>query len=302
MRDVVKSSAPARGGNVRRRRRKRNLSLYYLLIFIISALVLFILSRTVLFRINEFVITGNEKYSAAQILSAGNLSTGKNMYNINTDKVERKIMETLIYIENISVKRKLPDKMIITVEEAEPFACCRYEGSRYAVVSRSRRYLETEQASPRAELMQIYGLDLTGVSLGKQLESKDPNKISIVTDLLDAIEKNCPGKISYIDITDRTDIMLGYEGRIDVEFGSSLDYEYKLRYIKAIADELDPNITGRIIYHSASAGASFVTDEDLAAMEEDLKNRQELEQSIQNGMNPEQQDGEGGGNGGQNGE
>lgn len=109
MRDVVKSPQP-RGRNVRRRRRRRNLSLYYLMIFIISALVLFILSRTVLFRINEFVITGNEKYSSAQILSAGNLSTGKNMYNINTDKAERKIMETLIYIENISVKRKLPDQ------------------------------------------------------------------------------------------------------------------------------------------------------------------------------------------------
>ena len=239
MRDVVKSPQP-RGRNVRRRRRRRNLSLYYLMIFIISALVLFILSRTVLFRINEFVITGNEKYSSAQILSAGNLSTGKNMYNINTDKAERKIMETLIYIENISVKRKLPDKMIITVEEAEPFACCRYEGARYAVVSRSGRYLETEQASPRVELMQIYGLDLTGVGLGKQLESKDPNKISIVNDLLNSIEETCPGKISYIDITDRTDIMLGYEGRIDVEFGSSLDYEYKLRYIKAIADEARP--------------------------------------------------------------
>ena len=96
--------------------------------------------------------------------------------------------------------------------------------------------------------------------------------------------------------------MLGYEGRIDVEFGSSLDYEYKLRYIKAIADELDPAITGRIIYHSASAGASFVTDEDLAAMEEDLKNRKELEQSILDGMNPEQQDGEGGEGGENNGE
>lgn len=294
MRDVVKSSAPVRGGSVRRRRRKRNLSLYYLMIFIISALVLFILSRTVLFRINEFEITGNEKYSAAQILSAGNLATGKNMYNVNTDKTERRIMETLIYIENISVKRKLPDKMIITVEETEPFACCRYEGERYAVVSRSGRYLETEQASARTELLQIYGMDLTGVSLGKQLESKDPNKVNIVNDLLDAIEKNCPGKITYIDITDRTDIMLGYEGRIDVEFGSSLDYEYKLRYIKAIADELDPDITGRIIYHSASAGASFVTDEDLIAMEEDLKNRKELEEAIRNGLEPEPQNGEGG--------
>ncbi len=296
MRDVVKT-ASANGRNVRRRRRRRNLSLYYLMIFAISALVLFILSRTVLFRINEFEISGNKRYSAAQILGAGNLATGKNMYNINTDKTERRIMESLIYIENISVRRKLPDKMIITVEEAEPFACCRYEGARYAVISRSGRYLETEQASPKTELIQIYGLDLTGVGLGEQFASKDPNKISILFDLLNAIDKTCPGLISYIDITDRTDILLGYDSRIDVEFGSSLDYEYKLRYIKAIADKLDPGVTGRIIYHSASAGASFVTDEDLIAMEEEMQRRKELEQSIHSGAdadpeNTEPQDGE----------
>ncbi len=37
-------------------------------------------------------------------------------------------------------------------------------------------------------------------------------------------------------------------------------------------------------------------------MEEDLKNRKELEQSILDGMNPEQQDGEGGEGGENNGE
>lgn len=291
MKDVVKTSAPARGGAVRRRRRKRNLSLYYLLIFTVSALILFVLSRTVFFRINEYQVIGNSRYSAAQILTAGNLSTGKNMYNVNIGKTEQNIMDTLIYIENISLRRKLPDKMIITVEEAEPFACFRYEGARYAVVSRSGRYLETEQASPRNELLQVYGMDLTGVSLGKKLESKDANKINILNDLLDAIDETCPGRISYIDITDRTDIMLGYEGRIDVEFGSSLDYEYKLRYIKAIVDELDSGECGRIIYHSASAGASFITDEDLATMDEEMQRRRESEQSAQNDQ-PSDADGE----------
>ncbi len=291
MKEAVKASAP-HGGRTTRRRRKRNLSLYYLLIFAVSALILFVLSRTVFFRIDEYQVAGNNRYSAAQILSAGNLYTGRNMYNINIGKTEKNISDALIYIENITIRRKLPNKLIITVEEAEPFACCRYEDARYAVISRSGRYLETEQASPRTELLQIYGLDLTGVSLGNKLESKDPNKITIVNQLFDAIDETCPGKISYIDITDRTDIMLGYEQRIDVEFGSSLDYEYKLRYIKAIVDELDPDACGRIIYHSASAGASFITEEDYAAMEEDMQRRVELEQSNQDDTQQDTEDGQ----------
>lgn len=296
MRDVVKQppagSRPqtsgtngangAAGVRPKRRRRKRNLSLYYLMIFLICGFILFLLSRTLLFRVKEYVVTGNSRYTVEQILDAADLKVGKNMYNIDTDKVEQKIKDELIYIENVTVRRKLPDKMTITVEEAEPFACCQYEGSRYAVITRSGRYLETEQASPRAELLQIYGLDLVNVSLGEELESEDPNKLTIVMQLLDAMDEICPGKVSYIDITDRTDIMIGYAERIDIEFGSSLDYEYKLRYVSAIIENnLSDDETGRLIYHSAAAGVSFITNEDLQQMQEDLAQREEQQANQQ---------------------
>lgn len=285
MQDVVKTTSPNSGG--RRRRRRRNLSLYYLMIFMISAFILLVLSRTILFRINEYVVTGNQRYSKEQILSAAGLSTGKNMYGINTGRAEQRIKDALIYVENVSVKRSLPDKMIVTVEEALPFACCQYEGSRYAVISRNGRYLETEQASARTELLQVTGMELVNVAVGKSLESEDENKLRILMELFDAAEDICPGKISAIDMTDRTNIMLDYDKRILVEFGSSLDYEYKLRYISAIVeDSLEPDAEGRIIYHSAAAGASYITNEDYEAMQEDIKNRldQAQAQDEQNNM------------------
>lgn len=281
MKDVVKTQ-PRQTGNPRRRRRRKNLSLYYLMIFLISVFILYILSKTVLFNVNEYVVIGNERYSVAQILTAGNLSTGKSMYNIKTDKVEAHIRETLIYIEKISIKRSLPDKIIITVEEAEPFACLKYEDSRYAVISRSGRYLETEQASPRNELIQIYGMEPKDVSLGKSLESADPYKMTILTELLDTIDEVCPGSISYIDLTNRTDIVMGYSDIIDIEFGSSQDYEYKMKYIKAVIDKLDTNEPGRIIYHSKQAGVSFVTNEDLDAMEEEIRRHEKQQEINQN--------------------
>lgn len=267
------SKAPAR-----RRRRKRNLSLYYIMIFIIAVIILYILSRTVLFKVTEYVVTGNQRYSAAQILTAGNLSTGKSMYSINTEKAEDRIRETLIYVESISVRRSLPDKMVVTVEEAEPFACLQYENSRYAVISRSGRYLETEQPNAREELIQLYGLEPKDVALGKSLQSEDEYKLTILWELLDTIDEVCPGSISYINLTDRTDILMGYGERLDIEFGSSQDYEYKLKYIKAVIDELDVDKPGRLIYHSKQAGISFVTDDDLAIMEEEIRRRAEQQQ------------------------
>ncbi len=267
MKDVVKTSgsAPRQG---RPRRRRRNLSLYYLLMFLICAGIFFILSRTILFNIKEYTVTGNSIYSADQILNAGGLHEGRNMYGINLNKTAEKIKDKLIYLEDVTLRRKLPDKFIVEVTEAQAFACCEYEGSRYAVITKSGRYLETEQLGARAGLILVEGMDLKNVALGEDFESADETKKEIILDLFDAISRTCDGKITYIDISDRTNIMMRYENRIDIDFGSSLDYDYKLRYITAIIEEnLTPEDEGRIIYHSAAAGASFIRNEDAEQSE-----------------------------------
>ncbi len=273
MKDVVKTNVkkPAATRPGTKHRRRRNLSLYYLLIFIICVLVLFILSRTVLFNINEYVVSGNERYSAEEILEAGKLKIGRNMYNLNIDNAEARIKDELIYIEEVELLRKLPDKLIVNITEAVAYACCEYDNGRYCVISRGGRYLETEQLSIRENLILIDGMELTGVALGEDFESKDENKELIILELLKTIDEICPNKITYIDITDRTNIKMVYDGRIDIEFGSSLDYEYKLRYIITIIEEnLDETTEGTLIYHSAQAGASFISKDDLAKMEEEL--------------------------------
>ena len=265
MKDVVKSSGnPAPQG--RPRRRRRNLSLYYLMLFLICAGIFLVLSRTVLFNIKEYTVIGNSIYSADQILNAGGLHEGRNMYGINLDRTAEKIKDKLIYLESVTLRRKLPDKFIVEVTEAQAFACCEYEGSRYAVITKNGRYLETEQLGARAGLILVTGMQLKNVALGEDFESEDETKKEIILDLFEAISETCDGKITSIDITDRTNITMRYDDRIDIDFGSSLDYEYKLRYITAIIEEnLSPEDEGEIIYHSAAAGASFIKKEDLEA-------------------------------------
>ncbi len=275
MKDVVKTNVkrPAATRPGTKHRRRRNMSLYYLLMLIICVLVLFILSRTVLFNINEYTVNGTlQRYTAEQILEAGNLKVGKNMYNLDLDKTEAKIKKTLIYVEEVELLRKLPDRLIVNVTEAVPFACCEYDNGRYCIISRGGRYLETEQLAKREGLILVTGMELTGVALGNEFKSKDDSKELILLQFLDVIDELCAGKINYIDITDRTNIKMGYDGRIDIEFGSSLDYEYKFKYITTIIEEnLKETDTGKLIYHSAQAGASFISTQDLERLENDMQ-------------------------------
>ncbi len=271
MKDVVKVSKPASGSG-RPRRRRRNMSLYYLMLVAVCVVIFLILSRTILFNIDEYIVSGNSIYSVDQILSAGGLRYGKNMYGINLDRTADRIKNNLIYIEDVKLSRKLPDKFIIEVSEATAYACCEYEGSRYAIITRSGRYLETEQLGARAGLIQITGMELKNVALGEDFESADEAKKTIILSLLDSIDEICPGKITAIDMTDRTNIIMTYDDRITVDFGSSLDYEYKLKYIHALIEEnLEPEAEGTVIYHSSAAGASFIRKEDIELAEQERK-------------------------------
>ena len=176
MKDVVKTPNPGGNHTRPRARRRRNLSLYYLMIFTVCVIIFLILARTVLFNISEYVVEGNSIYTADAILAAGGLHEGRNMYGINLEKTEKKIKDKLVYIEDIKLRRKLPDKFLVTVTEARAFACCEYEGNRYAVITKSGRYLETEQLGPRAGLIQIKGMELTGVAIAADFVSQDETK------------------------------------------------------------------------------------------------------------------------------
>lgn len=278
MKDVVKTPNPGGNHTRPRARRRRNLSLYYLMIFTVCVIIFLILARTVLFNISEYVVEGNSIYTADAILAAGGLHEGRNMYGINLEKTEKKIKDKLVYIEDIKLRRKLPDKFLVTVTEARAFACCEYEGNRYAVITKSGRYLETEQLGPRAGLIQIKGMELTGVAIAADFVSQDETKRDIILDLMEAISEICDGKITEIDITDRTNITMKYEDRIDIDFGSSLDYEYKLRYISTIIeDSLEPDEEGTIVYHSSAAGASFIKKEDMELDEAEREARKNAE-------------------------
>ncbi|MCC8195729.1 MAG: FtsQ-type POTRA domain-containing protein [Ruminococcus sp.] len=268
MQDVVKTNP--QGQRRRRRRRRGNMSLYYLMLFVATVIILYVLSRTVFFKAENYEISGNSRYTEYEILSAAGLSDSENLYNIDLSATEAKIKKTLIYIDDVAVSRQLPGTIVIEITEAEEFACCQYEGNRYAVISRNGRLLQTEQAEPDEELLQIYGLDLIDVSLGDEFTSSDENKKSIIMNLLDVIDDICPGKIDYIDITDRTDITMSYDnGRITIDFGSSLDYEYKMRYLITIIEaNLDADASGELIYISSSSGVSFIPDEGLEELEQ----------------------------------
>ena len=113
-----------RRGSARRRRRGGSGFLYKLLsvLLICGCLVAAI---TLFFRVDTVVITGEKRYTEAEIREVSGVKGGDNLFLLNKYQVIRNIAEALPYVEleETRVQRKLPDTLLIEIKECgDPLA------------------------------------------------------------------------------------------------------------------------------------------------------------------------------------
>ena len=236
--------------------RMRNLyigSIFFVLAIILIACLVFF------FNIETIKIEGVTLYGDEQIQIVGGVQSGQNLIRLDTDIVEERLKNNLVYIEDVKVQQKLPSTLVITCTEAEKAVDIEDNGS-YYIVSSSGRVLE-QSSQPTGKIPVIKGFELKSKKPGETLASKDSLKTDILSELLAGIQENRYRRISYIDMSDRSDINIMYDERIEIKLGSSVDIESKLTQIKAVIDDQKEDYEGTIIYNSIESGISAIPKE-----------------------------------------
>lgn len=236
--------------------RMRNL--YIGSIFIVLAIIL-IACLVFFFNIETIQIEGVTLYGDEQIQIVGGVQSGQNLIRLDTDVVEERLKNNLVYIEDVKVQQKLPSTLVITCTEAEKAVDIEDNGS-YYVVSSSGRVLE-QSAKPTGRIPVIKGFELKSKTPGEELASKDSLKTDILSQLLAGIQDNHYKRITNIDMSDRSDIKILYDERIEIRLGSSVDIESKLTQIKAVIDRQREDYEGTVIYNSIESGISAIPKE-----------------------------------------
>ena len=81
---------------------------------LIGTLIYILLSP--LFNIKDVTVTGNNKLSREEIISLSEIRTEENIFKTSKNDIKNKI-KTNPYVENVKIRRKLPDKVEIIVVE-----------------------------------------------------------------------------------------------------------------------------------------------------------------------------------------
>lgn len=98
----------------RRRKANRTLLLYLTLFFLLIAIIIYLQSP--FSNVKQINVQGNEITAEEQIIEYSKLTVDTNMWRVNLKDIERRIAE-LPLIKSVSVTRKFPQSIQVTVEE-----------------------------------------------------------------------------------------------------------------------------------------------------------------------------------------
>jgi len=197
---------------------------FIFVIFPVVAVVVLAYSASIaaksVLHINKVVFTGNEHLTDGELKTLAGLKNSDNLIGISSSRVFSKMMESP-WIRNVSIRKELPDRLHILIEESEPFALLDIKGGLFIVDDRGTM-LEKLKDSPIPFLPVISGnpfgnkevysqaLDLARVIREKGL-LLNSDYIEIIASRLQDISVNIDGVIVKVGAGDYENKLLRFE-------------------------------------------------------------------------------------------
>ena len=249
-----------RGKAKRRRRKGRYAFLLKIFSFAVGVIAL-IAALTMFFKMEQIVITGNDRYSQEEVLLASGLKVGDNLYLMNKFAVKERIFSALPYVETVAIHRQLPDTLVIELKECHVAATLEGGDSLWllGLVDGKGKVLE-EVGSPVQGCPSVMGLRLLEPSVGaapRFREDMAERAAALLSLLWEADQRHIIPEISYVDLTDETVLTFSYLDRFTVKLPWDADMNYKISSLIAVVQYLEENENG-VIDLTAENKASFI--------------------------------------------
>ena len=239
----------ARRRNSNRRRRRGSSGFLYKLLSVLVTCAVIVVALTLFFRVETIVVTGTERYTQEEVAAASGVELGDNLFLLNKPTVNQRIREALPYVERVKrINRKLPDTLLIEVEEcSQPLAVIQ-DGSAWLVSPRGK-IVEQRPVSELDGMGVIDGCQLLTPTVGTKiaLATEYRTREESLLDLLTALEEaGLLDQAEAIHLEDPTVLSMEYAGRFLVEMPYQADYPRKLQALTQAVEQLETNQTGTI--------------------------------------------------------
>lgn len=224
----------------RARRQRGRFGVLYKLLSMVLIVAAIVSACIVFFRVNDIVVEGEGKYTAQQIIEASGIEMRENLFLLNKNQAYLQIYNQLPYVDEVSIQRKLPDTILITVTESTPVAALSYGGEWWLLDARAK-LLERGDQSIAAGYAQLIGLTPLTPTVGKPLavDEEESRRLNALEELLSALHTyDLASQVTdFIDCSADNAIRFGWNGTLTVEMPMS-DFQQQAWRLSRALEEL----------------------------------------------------------------
>ncbi len=214
-----------------------------IMFFLVVVAVIFVMS--VFFRVSDIQVRGNSHYSDEEIIRAIDIEEGDNLFFFDRFAALSRVFAKLPYIDEVSVERSLPNKVIITVSESQALAYI-VLGEEKWTIDHSCKVLGKANDDELQGLIPIDGISPGTLMIGEPLETADGDEtiVAYIAEVLYQLEeRGLYRQVGRVDFSNPRRVTFTYADKYTVVLGDSSNVEYKFgMLVSAMSQLLDGDV------------------------------------------------------------
>lgn len=218
-----------------------------LILILIGGGIYFLLSP--FFNVKQINVSGNTKITSEELISLSGIQLEENIFKVRKNQVEKNIKQNA-YVENVKIKRSLPNTIEIEIIERTPTYMISLANA-YVYINNQGYFLEVSKESLNLPIIVGYSTEEGEIHIGNRLCTEDLQKLNDVLQIMKSAENNqITELVTKINISNKNDYVLELKSeKKTVHIGDCSNLSTKVLYIRSILDE-NKDVEGEIFVNT----------------------------------------------------
>ena len=220
----------------RTKRRGGGVVLSFLTFCIVVAAI--VMSVTVFLKVATIEVRGVTRYDPNEIIKTSQIANGDNMFMINKFEVANRILDTYPYIEQIKIRRRLPDTFTFEITERTPAGYVVTDGNRW-LIDKKGYLIEMLSEEESLTVPKIAGVEVLTPQAGGELVLKNGAQLEPLREVLGALSSSgMIERVARIDVEKLYDVNIVYGDRFLVNLGDTGELARKIEMLRVVIEQL----------------------------------------------------------------
>ena len=227
---------------------------YYGPMALVMMFLVAVLIMSLFFRVAEIEVVNASDYSDREIVAASGIEKGVNLFFVDRFSAASMIFADLPYMDTVSIRRELPNKIVIQAEGSAPAVYLRLDDE-YWLLDRKCKMLGITTAVKAEAYPEVRSLEpLTAMeNMDMIVEGPNVERLAYAAELITALQgEGLLTKVSWIDVKDSSNPSVYYDGRVTAYFGALEDTPRTVALFRDALGKLAPDDSGTLRYNGGS--------------------------------------------------